>query len=96
MVADEIRSGLVRTDKLLACEHEDVKPDIVTLGKALSGGMHPVSAALSSREVLGVFGPGDHGSTFGGNLLACAVAREALNVLVNEELCHRSVELGPT
>lgn len=94
MMADEIQSGLGRTGKLLACEHEGVKPDLVTLGKALSGGMYPVSAVLSSREVLGVFEPGDHGSTFGGNPLACAVAREALNVIVDEELCQRSAELG--
>ncbi len=94
MVADEIQSGLGRTGKLLACEHEGVKPDVVMLGKALSGGMYPVSAVLSSREVLGVFEPGDHGSTFGGNPLACAVAREALNVIVDEDLCRRSAELG--
>jgi len=94
MIADEIQSGLGRTGKLLACQHEGVKPDVVTLGKALSGGMYPVSAVLSSREVLGVFEPGDHGSTFGGNPLACAVAREALRVVVEEELCQRSTELG--
>lgn len=94
MVADEIQTGLGRTGKLLACEHEGVRPDVVTLGKALSGGMYPVSAVLSSREVLGVFGPGDHGSTFGGNPLACAVAREALRVIVDEHLCERSAELG--
>ena len=94
MVADEIQTGLGRTGKLLACEHEGVRPDMVTLGKALSGGMYPVSAVLSSREVLGVFGPGDHGSTFGGNPLACAVAREALKVIVDEHLCERSAELG--
>lgn len=94
MIADEIQSGLGRTGKLLACEHEGVKPDVVTLGKALSGGMYPVSAVLSSREVLGVFEPGEHGSTFGGNPLACAVAREALRVIVEEELCERSAELG--
>ncbi|MBL7064126.1 MAG: ornithine--oxo-acid transaminase [Anaerolineae bacterium] len=94
MVADEIQTGLGRTGKLLACEHEGVRPDVVTLGKALSGGMYPVSAVLSSREVLGVFGPGDHGSTFGGNPLACAVAREALKVIVDEHLCERSAKLG--
>ncbi len=94
MVADEIQTGLGRTGKLLACEHEGVRPDVVTLGKALSGGMYPVSAVLSSREVLGVFEPGDHGSTFGGNPLACAVAREALKVIVDEHLCERSAELG--
>lgn len=94
MMADEIQSGLGRTGKLLACEHEGVRPDVVMLGKALSGGMYPVSAVLSSRELLGVFGPGDHGSTFGGNPLACVVAREALKVLVEEHLCDRAEELG--
>ncbi|MDY7076916.1 MAG: ornithine--oxo-acid transaminase [Chloroflexota bacterium] len=94
MIADEIQTGLGRTGKLLACEHEGVRPDVVTLGKALSGGMYPVSAVLSSREVLGVFGPGDHGSTFGGSPLACAVAREALKVIVDERLCQRATELG--
>jgi len=94
MVADEIQTGLGRTGKLLACEHEGVRPDVVTLGKALSGGMYPVSAVLSSREVLSVFGPGDHGSTFGGNPLACAVAREALRVIVDERLCERAAEMG--
>ena len=94
MIADEIQTGLGRTGTLLACEHEGVRPDVVTLGKALSGGMYPVSAVLASREVLGVFHPGDHGSTFGGNPLACAVAREALKVIVEENLCQRSAELG--
>ncbi len=94
MMADEIQTGLGRTGKLLACEHEGVRPDVVALGKALSGGMYPVSAVLASREVLGVFQPGDHGSTFGGNPLACAVAREALKVIVEENLCQRSAELG--
>ncbi len=94
MMADEIQTGLGRTGKMLACEHEDVRPDVVALGKALSGGMYPVSAVLASQEVLGVFQPGDHGSTFGGNPLACAVAREALNVIVDEGLCQRSAELG--
>jgi len=94
MMTDEIQSGLGRTGKLLACEHEDVRPDVVMLGKALSGGMYPVSAVVSSKEVLGVFAPGDHGSTFGGNPLACAVAREALQVIVDENLCQRAAELG--
>ena len=94
MMADEIQSGLGRTGKLLACEHEGVRPDVVMLGKALSCGMYPVSAVLASREVLGVFAPGDHGSTFGGNPLACAVAREALRVIVDEHLCERATELG--
>jgi len=94
MVADEIQTGLGRTGKLLACQHEDVRPDVVTLGKALSGGLYPVSAVLASRQVLGLLGPGDHGSTFGGNPLACAVAREALRVIVDEQLCQRAAELG--
>ena len=93
-VADEIQTGLGRTGKLLACDWEGVKPDVVTLGKALSGGFYPVSAVLASREVLGVFRPGDHGSTFGGNPLACAVAREALRVLVEEGLIERAAEMG--
>jgi ornithine--oxo-acid transaminase len=94
LVADEIQSGLGRTGRLLCCEHEGVKPDVVTLGKALSGGMYPVSAVLSSAEIMDVFTPGDHGSTFGGNPLGCAVAREALRVIVEEDLCARAAELG--
>mgnify|MGYP005851068707 CR=1 FL=1 len=94
MIADEIQTGLGRTGRLLACEHEGVRADMVTLGKALAGGMYPVSAVLASREVLGVFRPGDHGSTFGGNPLGCAVAREALRVIVEEHLCERAAELG--
>jgi len=74
--------------------HEGVTPDVMIVGKALSGGFYPVSAVLSSREVLGVFGPGDHGSSFGGNPLACAIARAALRVIVDEELPARSAELG--
>lgn len=94
LIADEIQSGLGRTGKLFAHQHEDIAPDVVIIGKALSGGFYPVSAVLSSREVLGVFRPGDHGSTFGGNPLACAVARTALKVLVDENLAARSAELG--
>jgi len=93
-VADEIQSGLGRTGKLFAYMHESIRPDAVIVGKALSGGFYPVSAVLASKEVLGVFNPGDHGSTFGGNPLACAVARAALRVLVEENLCDRSAELG--
>lgn len=93
-IADEIQSGLGRTGKMLACEHEGVRSDVVILGKALSGGMYPVSAVLASREVLGVFKPGDHGSTYGGNPLACAVAREAVRVVIEEKLCERAAELG--
>ena len=94
LMCDEIQSGLGRTGKLFAYMHEDVKPDVLIVGKALSGGFYPVSAVLASKEVLGVFHPGDHGSTFGGNPLACAVARTALRVLVEEKLVERSAEMG--
>jgi ornithine--oxo-acid transaminase len=94
-IADEIQSGLGRTGTLLACMHDDVTPDVLILGKALSGGFYPVSAVLSSREVLGVLKPGDHGSTFGGNPLGCAIARAALDVLVDERLPERAASLGP-
>ncbi|MGZ4816366.1 MAG: ornithine--oxo-acid transaminase [Terriglobales bacterium] len=93
-MCDEIQSGLGRTGKLFAYMHDNVKPDVLIVGKALSGGFYPVSAVLASKEVLGVFKPGDHGSTFGGNPLACAVARSALRVLVEEKLVERSAELG--
>lgn len=93
-IADEIQSGLGRTGKLFAYMHEGIRPDAVIVGKALSGGFYPVSAVLASKEVLGVFNPGDHGSTFGGNPLACAVARAALRVLVDEKLAERSTEMG--
>lgn len=93
-VADEIQAGLGRTGKLFCCDWEGVRPDVMVIGKALSGGFYPVSATLASREILGVFRPGDHGSTFGGNPLGCAVAREALKVLVEEGLIERSAELG--
>ncbi len=93
-IADEIQSGLGRAGKLFAHHWEDFRADVVIVGKALSGGLYPVSAVLSSREVLGVFKPGDHGSTFGGNPLACAVARESLRVLMDEQLIERSAQLG--
>jgi len=93
-VADEIQSGLARTGKLLACDHEGVRPDIAILGKALSGGFYPVSAVVADHQILGLFRPGDHGSTFGGNPLGSAVARVALNVLVDEGLSARSAEMG--
>ena len=93
-VADEIQTGLGRTGRLFACDHEDVKPDVLILGKALGGGLMPVSAVLASREILGVFEPGDHGSTFGGNPLACAVARAAMRVLVRDRLAERAAVLG--
>jgi len=93
-IADEIQSGLGRTGKLFAHQHEDVRPDLVIIGKALSGGFYPVSAVLGSQEILGVFRPGDHGSTFGGNPLGCAVARTALRVLTEDKLVERSAGLG--
>ena len=94
LVTDEIQSGLGRTGRLFAYMHEGIRPDMVIVGKALSGGFYPVSAVLSSKEILGVFNPGDHGSTFGGNPLACAIARAALQVLVEEKLVQHSAELG--
>ncbi len=94
LIADEIQAGLGRTGKLFAFEHEEIRPDVVIIGKALAGGFYPVSAVLASKEILGVFQPGDHGSTFGGNPLGCAVTRAALRVLVEEKLVERSAELG--
>jgi ornithine--oxo-acid transaminase len=94
LVVDEIQSGLGRTGALFAYEHEGIRPDMVIVGKALSGGMYPVSAVLADDEVMGVFAPGSHGSTYGGNPLAAAVAREALKVLVEEGLVERSASLG--
>ena len=93
-IADEIQSGLGRTGRTFACEHEGVVPDMYVLGKALGGGVVPVSAVVSSREVLGVFAPGEHGSTFGGNPLACAVALEVLAMLRTGELQQQAGELG--
>ncbi|MFE7229642.1 ornithine--oxo-acid transaminase [Streptomyces sp. NPDC002405] len=93
-VADEIQSGLGRTGRTFACEHEGVVPDVYVLGKALGGGIVPVSAVVSSREVLGVFRPGEHGSTFGGNPLACAVALEVIAILRSGEFQARAAELG--
>jgi len=94
LVMDEIQSGLGRTGKLFAYEHEGIRPDIVIIGKALSGGMYPVSAILADEEVMGVFHPGEHGSTYGGNPLGAAVAREALKVLVDEDMVSQSAEKG--
>ena len=91
---DEIQSGFGRTGKMFAHQHEDARPDVLIVGKALAGGFYPVSAVLASGSILGLFGPGDHGSTFGGNPLGCAVAREALKVIVEEKLCERSATLG--
>ena len=94
LMLDEIQSGLGRTGKLFAYMDEEIRPDILIVGKALSGGFYPVSAVLASRDVLGVYKPGDHGSTFGGNPLGCALARTALRVLIEEDLVGRSAELG--
>lgn len=94
MMTDEIQTGLGRTGKLLAEEHEGVEADLTMIGKALSGGLYPVSAVLSNKDILGVFQPGDHGSTFGGNPLACAVARMALKVLVEEGMIENSANMG--
>ena len=94
LVLDEIQSGLGRTGKMFAYQHEDLKPNVLILGKALSGGVYPVSAVLADREVMEVLTPGDHGSTFGGNPLGCAAARAALRVLKDEKLDERAAELG--
>ena len=94
LVCDEVQTGMGRTGKFLACEHEGVKPDAVILGKALGGGLLPVSAVVGSDNLMGVFTPGDHGSTFGGNPLAAAVAIAALEVLYDERLIERSAEMG--
>lgn len=94
LMADEIQTGLARTGKLFACEHENVRPDVMIVGKALSGGFYPVSAVLADEAVLGLFKPGEHGSTFGGNPLAAAVARAALRVIREENLPDRSNRLG--
>mgnify|MGYP000981703279 CR=1 FL=1 len=93
-IADEVQTGLARTGKMLACDHEEVKPDILILGKALSGGTMPVSAVLSSNEIMLTIKPGEHGSTYGGNPLACAVAMEALQVLKDENMAENSEKLG--
>ena len=93
-MADEIQTGLARTGKLFASHHEDVRPDVVIVGKALSGGFYPVSAVLADKAILGLFKPGEHGSTFGGNPLGAAVARAALRVIREEKLAERSQKLG--
>jgi ornithine--oxo-acid transaminase len=93
-IADEVQTGLARTGKMLACDHEAVKPDILVLGKALSGGILPVSAVLASNEIMLTIKPGEHGSTYGGNPLACAVAMEALKVLKDEKLAENAEALG--
>ncbi|MFQ5429476.1 MAG: aminotransferase class III-fold pyridoxal phosphate-dependent enzyme, partial [Phycisphaerae bacterium] len=93
-IADEIQTGLCRTGDLFAWQHEGAKPDLMCLGKALGGGILPISAVVASREVMDVFRPGDHGSTFGGNPLACAVSRVAIDMLRDDDLAKRSKELG--
>lgn len=93
-IADEVQTGIARTGKLIACYHEDVQPDILILGKALSGGMYPVSAVLANDDIMRVIQPGQHGSTFGGNPLACAVAIAALNVVEDENLAEKAQKLG--
>jgi len=93
-IADEIQTGLGRVGKLFACDYEDVKPDMMVIGKSLGGGSYPISAVLADREILGVLKPGEHGSTFGGNPLACAVAREAIRVTREEKLVENAAELG--
>jgi ornithine--oxo-acid transaminase len=94
LMADEIQTGLGRTGKLFACQHEDVRPDVMIIGKALSGGFYPVSAVLADKALLGLFTPGEHGSTFGGNPLAAAVARAALRVIRDENLAEQSRQIG--
>lgn len=94
MIADEIQTGLARTGKMLACEHEDVRPDVLILGKALSGGTLPVSAVLADNEIMMTIKPGEHGSTYGGNPLACAVAIAALNVLKDEKMAENAAAMG--
>ena len=93
-IADEVQTGLGRTGKMLCCDHEHVRPDILILGKALSGGMYPVSAVLAEDEIMLCIKPGEHGSTYGGNPLACKVAMAALEVLQNEKLCENAERLG--
>ncbi|MBW7675749.1 ornithine--oxo-acid transaminase [Chryseobacterium chendengshani] len=93
-IADEVQTGIARTGRLIACHHENVQPDILILGKAISGGMYPVSAVLANDEIMNVIKPGQHGSTFGGNPIACAVAIAALDVVEDEKLSERAEELG--
>jgi len=94
LLADEIQTGFGRTGRMFCADHDGVKPDLYIVGKALGGGVMPVSGVISSREILGLFRPGDHGSTFGGNVLACAVGIAALDVIVDEKLSERSAETG--
>ncbi|MFJ5964528.1 ornithine--oxo-acid transaminase [Bacillus sp. NPDC093026] len=93
-IADEIQVGLARTGRMFACDWEEIEPDMLILGKALGGGVFPISCVVANRDILGVFNPGSHGSTFGGNPLACAVSMAALDVILEEKLAERSFELG--
>ena len=94
LIADEIQTGLGRTGKMFACDHENIRPDILIIGKAFSGGFYPVSAVLADRNLLGLFNPGEHGSTFGGNPLGAAIARAALRVIKDENLVQNAAEMG--
>jgi ornithine--oxo-acid transaminase len=94
LIGDEIQTGLGRTGKLFASDHDGVRPDLMILGKALSGGFYPVSAVLADQTIMGLFQPGEHGSTFGGNPLAAAIARAALKVIVEEKLVEHAAEIG--
>lgn len=94
LLADEIQTGLGRTGKLFACDHEEIRPDVMILGKALSGGFYPVSAILADEKILGLFKPGEHGSTFGGNPLGAAIARTALRVIVEEDMIENAAQMG--
>src|SRR5699024_5635377 len=93
-IADEIQAGLARTGKMFACDWENVSPDIFILGKALGGGVFPISCVVANKKILGVFNPGSHGSTFGGNPLACAVSSASLDVIEDERLAERSLEIS--
>jgi len=93
-IADEIQTGLCRTGKVFASQYEGVRPDMITIGKALSGGFYPISAVVADADILGLFTPGEHGSTFGGNPLAAAIGRAAIGILRDEKLAERSAELG--
>ena len=94
MIADEIQTGLCRTGKMLACDHENVRPDILVLGKALSGGILPISAVLCDDEIMMTIKPGEHGSTYGGNPLACCVAMASLQVLKDENMAENAAKMG--
>lgn len=94
MILDEVQTGLGRTGKLLACDYEKVKPDILCLGKSLSGGFYPISATLANEDIMNVITPGTHGSTFGGNPLACTIGMEALDIIFDEKLIENSKKMG--